>query len=212
MNKFKNIRTERFGLDDIIIIDDVIPKTYSDLIENIVTTEEIPFYYSSDVGHEDAINSQDRKNFGFNYWVKRPEESHFSGLHYLFLPMLYEAWNKIGREITYIDQGRMFLTTSEVAEKEDVLHIDQPKYHIGMIYYVNDNDGQTLFSDKIFDEESLEIDYRMSPYYLITDKNINIINRVTSKKGRAVIFNGLRYHTAKRSTEGVRFVMNYNII
>ena len=126
--------------------------------------------------------------------------------------MIYEAFNKIGKEISYIDLGRMFLTTSGVVEKEDVLHIDQPRYHIGIIYYVNDNDGQTLFSDKIFDEEESRADYWSSPYYLTTDKNINIIDRVTSKKGRAVIFNGLRYHTAKRSTEGVRFVINYNIL
>tara|TARA_B100000959_G_scaffold87349_1_gene92640 strand:- start:4542 stop:5204 length:663 start_codon:yes stop_codon:yes gene_type:complete len=212
MNKLENIRTERFSLDDIIILDDFIPKTYSDLIENIITTGEIPFFYSSDIGHEDAINSQNRKNYGFNFWLKKREENTFAGLHYLFLPMMYEAFNKIGREISYIDLGRLFLTTSGVIEKEDVLHVDQPRYHIGLIYYVNDNDGESLFSDKIFNEESEPLDYWSSPYYLTTDKNINIINRVTSKKGRAVIFNGLRYHTAKRSSSGVRFVTNYNIL
>ena len=64
--------------------------------------------------------------------------------------------------------------------------LDYP--HTSLIYYVNDSDGDTVFFDG--------------------DK---IVESVTPKKGRCVIFDGLIPHGAGIPSKGPRCIINYNL-
>jgi hypothetical protein len=66
-----------------------------------------------------------------------------------------------------------------------------------MVYYVNDSDGDTV----IFKERWLgKADYSIK----------NIETRITPKANRAVIFDGLRYHTGSVPTKNNRVLINMN--
>jgi hypothetical protein len=87
------------------------------------------------------------------------------------------------------------------------------------LYYANDSDGgDTVFFDHtvadmlekynitdqpMYDQQLLEIIDSQSD-----KKDFKVIKRVTPKKGRAVIFNGLRYHSAARCQSGHRLIVN----
>ena len=77
------------------------------------------------------------------------------------------------------------------------------------------NSLDTLFnyygSDKanIF-KISNKIGHGYSKFY--ENESLGVYKSVTPKKGRVVIFNGLRYHCSTRPSKGYRTVINYNVI
>ena len=68
-------------------------------------------------------------------------------------------------------------------------HIDLPNPHYVMIYYVNDSDGDTF----------------------LFDNNNQLITRITPKRGKMLIFDGLILHAGSHPvTSDYRIVINYN--
>ena len=82
--------------------------------------------------------------------------------------------------------------------KLDTPHIDREIPHTVFLYYVCDGDGDTI----LYDYEGTEKkDF---------DK-LKITKRIKPKKGRVVIFNGLRWHTAEQPKNNIRCIINFNI-
>jgi hypothetical protein len=68
------------------------------------------------------------------------------------------------------------------------------------IYYVNDNDGDTiLFKEKyvsgIVDTSKKTIDYSVEP-----------------TRGRILIFDGLTFHTGKIPSNNIKLLLNFNFV
>ena len=72
-----------------------------------------------------------------------------------------------------------------------------------VLYYVLDSDGDTLITNKTFDQEK--------KHYLDIPTEEDIVLRVTPKQGRAVIFDGKYYHTARQPKDKLRCIINFNI-
>ena len=127
------MRTTRLEHDKIYVIDDFISEAYQDLIENTVLSNKIEYHFENDIGH---MNNREGGNFGFGNTV-RDEGSSTSKWDNLFLPMIHDALFKINRKVAFVRQGRVFITTSGVPNKQDVYHIDSPSYHIVVLYYLD---------------------------------------------------------------------------
>jgi len=69
-------------------------------------------------------------------------------------------------------------------------HIDFPIPHTVLLYYVNDADGNTVFFNK---------------------KN-EVVEEITPKKGRLLVFDGTVYHGGGIPRTGPRCVVNYNLL
>ena len=79
----------------------------------------------------------------------------------------------------------------------NIPHVDLATPHKTLIYYVNDSDGDTL----IFKER----------YYGKADYSAKTIEKtITPKANRAVIFDGLKYHTGSVPTKNNRIIINMN--
>ena len=78
-----------------------------------------------------------------------------------------------------------------------VPHIDFTTPHMTMIYYVNDSDGDTVFFKEQFNGMN------------VNDKK-TVSQRVTPKKNKCVIFNGLNYHTGSVPSISNRIILNIN--
>src|SRR5262249_22323470 len=76
-------------------------------------------------------------------------------------------------------------------------HVDIPKPHWVMIYYVNDSDGDTLIFDKNYPDWA----------------NATVVHAVGRKRGRAIFFDGRHYHCGTIPAQNdVRVVLNYNFV
>ena len=70
------------------------------------------------------------------------------------------------------------------------IHVDVKVPHTVALYYVNDTDGDTFFFDK----------------------NREIVDRVSPKKGRIVVFDGLTLHASSMPTEQYRISLNIGYV
>ena len=93
--------------------------------------------------------------------------------------------------INFIDiiAARLFITVPHKTTLDHYApHTDRPEEHLGLIYYVNDSDGDTIF--------------------FAGDKELQ---RVSPKKGRIVIFDGNTLHAGGFPTDNPRCIVNYNL-
>lgn len=79
-------------------------------------------------------------------------------------------------------------------------HLDFYDNHYAMVYYVNDSDGDTIiFNEKWYDGIPMPV-------------NLTVKQRVSPKRGRLVIFDGLHFHTSQSPTNhSERIILNINV-
>ena len=175
------------------IIDDCIDKSYQNTVEDTLR-------FNTDfrwVYHDNLVEDGDHQLIGFSHMFILNGEScsDFSGL---LMPLVYEACDNAKLNISKVLRARCFLQTPGVREHEyDQMHVDIPDFHNVCLYYVNDSDGDTYFSEKMYGDPVGE--------YVIN-------TTVSPKNGRCVFFDGLRFHASSKPTQNSRFVINYNFI
>lgn len=104
----------------------------------------------------------------------------------------------------YVADGRTFC--QEISKTElshDIIHVDRKCPHLVFLYYVSDSDGDTVLFNKRcehVDDQFLEKDVILQP-----------IQRISPKKGRVLIFDGLIYHATGIPKRKKRCVVNFNV-
>jgi len=82
--------------------------------------------------------------------------------------------------------------------KTETPHVDHTWNHFTLLYYINDSDGETILYNEKFDEDNEVI--------------LTELARVSPKAGRAVLFNGLLYHSPTVPSKNYRAVINYTFL
>jgi len=98
-------------------------------------------------------------------------------------------------DVDTVLRARVVVTTnSPEKEKHSYPHIDHILDHNVFLYYLNTTDGDTVFFDKVFGED-------------VSD--MKIIKRSTPTVGKAINFNGKRFHALfQTSTKTIRCILN----
>ena len=202
-------------IEGIHIIDDVIPKSYQDEIERVMF-DEAQWMLRYDITYEKSLflklkehRSGLKPRPGFFHALVR-DYNYSSPITHFLKPLILQGLEKINYRLNTISLGRSFL---QLPIKEglhldikDPLHVDSYSPHMVFLYYVVSSDGQTLISDcksGIKDDSSTIHEY--------TYDKCNILERVTPKKGRLVMFDGRHYHAAEQSKEDIRCIINFNL-
>lgn len=201
------------NIKNYIIIDNFIPRSYQDAIENVLMDIRWEWNYVNDVtaGNDIAVQNPApafKHDLFQNSEIHPSQNGYMDNYHMFFLPMLYCAAEKIGHEVSDIYNGRTFLQTPLEKRKDssiDPWHIDITVPHTVMLYYVTDNEACTILSEKFWKNEN-------DPQ-LVECKDMGEVNyiKVQPKKGRMLIFNGYQYHTAETARGKTRCVVNYNV-
>ena len=188
----------------ILVFDNIIDLKYQERIKNVLLGDEtfegyfFPWYFTKDVTRQMDEGSQKRSAFFHGYVVSGDNAigTIDSVFHYLFVSLLENACNKIGKQSVNVLQGRSFLQLpiNYKGEREDSSHIDTTDDHFVMLYYVCDSDGDTI----IYNEQ-------------IKSDNYTEQKRITPKQGRVVLFDGSYYHTAEQPLNNIRCVVNYDL-
>ena len=173
----------------MIIVDDVLPKTYADEIENTLFSPSFPWFYADDITYGQNAGELE-KTFGFFHLLYSNGTKH-SNYASFFEPIYHMALGKAGVDLInpFVLQARTFLQVPSVKERTyNNKHIDMNNPHTVVLYYVNDSEGDTHLFD-----------------------GLDIIAKVTPKKNRALIFDGLTYHSSGTPSQNKRCVINFNI-
>ena len=183
------------------IIDDFIPKTYQEQIKKTLLGPGFPWYYTPDVTFGSLANTH-APALAHLY---RDRKETVSSFYNMVAPLAFTGSDIAGFAYKDVVQCRSFLQFPLKNQTHvDNLHIDLTYDHLVVLYYVVDSDGDTIVVNKKRQGSVEEFDCRADDY--------EVIQRITPKQGRAVIFNGKYYHTAEQPREHVRCIINFNVV
>lgn len=189
-------------IDDIVIIDDAIPKSYQDAIEHNLLGEMMSSWLLlNDIsyGSENPLGSF---NPGLVHPIKVDGQIK-SPLFNFLLPLIFFSLDKIN--YTYRDtfMARSFLQFPKASSIPNNPHTDLTIPHLVCLYYVNDSDGDTIIYNETLDN--------VLPNEVETAQ-FTIKHRITPKKGKVVLFDGKYYHSSSNPTIDRRCIVNFDII
>ena len=202
-------------IEGIHIIDDVIPKSYQDEIERVMF-EDAQWMLRHDITYEKSLFLKLQKHRpglkprpGFHHALVQ-NYNYSSPITNFLRPLILQGLEKIDCRLNSISLGRSFLQLpihpGLHEDIKDPLHVDSYQPHMVFLYYVVSSDGQTLISecksDWSDDSDTIQ-EY--------TYDRCKILERVTPKKGRLVMFDGRHYHAAEQSREDIRCIINFNL-
>jgi hypothetical protein len=197
----------------IHVIDDFLLPFQQDNIENLILRgDNNPWKFFNDIALpdkevDDLGITKVTPGIGLAIINDTPKYIHpdlLNGTQFL----VHKACAKVGLQCKQLVQGRSFITfplDREIRKEYDNIHVDLQFPHMVCLYYVNDTDGDTFIFDKCRGRDINSIDDFMNSDY-------KVLQRVTPKKGRAVIFDGSRYHSSSSSTKNIRCIVNFDFL
>ena len=185
------------------VYDNILPKNIVNNVENILTSNNFPWFLSSKTVYRpdsfdeskinQNINFKDRCSFKHSFTLGEPPNK-FSMYYELAHNLLNNIVNIIGNKNYFLLRARANYTyplASNEAKVPLLPHTDRQYNHIVILYYVIDSDGDTIF----------------------LDNSNNIINRISPVKGRFIVFNGNITHSNYfPEFHDKRIVINYNVL
>lgn len=185
------------------VIDNVISEEYQKYIQNII--------FDTTWGYQKSLSANtpvgEEENFvnvpGFSRVFYNKNGVVDGSLYAASMPMAHICCSKINFNLETIYYGRSFFQVP--LQNQCGLsnpHVDITNFdHLVCLYYVFDSDGDTVFFDNKSESED-------RPSFI----NYNIIEKVTPKQGRVVLFDGRQYHANYLPTNSkYRSVINMNL-
>jgi len=195
-------------INNIFTIDDFLPKSTQDKIENLFFSNRLPWLFLRDVAlPEDEIKAAGITKLtpGIGCYIKQDEPAFVNDKLLNELKIIPEkACEAAELKCKEIFNARSFMhfpLAEELRKEYDNIHIDVTYDHVVCLYYVNDSEGDTF----LFDKTHVELPY------LNKDVKLNVRKRVTPKKGRAILFNGNIYHSSSCPSKNLRCIINFNV-
>ena len=188
----------------IKVIDNFIPLSYQEEIKSLLLSPTFPWFFIPDVTGSSTL-PEDRSPA--LQCVLRSRSETQNNFYNYFLPLAHLGASLANYKFNDVLNCRTFLQFALTNVKLiDPLHVDTNNNHLVLLYYVLDSDGDTIIVDKKFDSDK-------PPSTNLKSENFNILQKVTPKQGRAVLFDGRYYHTAEQPKNNkIRCIINYNII
>ena len=119
--------------------------------------------------------------------------------------------NKLNMEFVKDYRYKINWTTpiTENYDFKNLIHIDMDVDHIAIVYYINDTNGDTIFLNN---KKGNSAESHQNNFKGIDLDEFEIVNKISPKKGRAIIFDGNIYHYGEYPTITDRFVFNFDLV
>ena len=191
-------------IDSIYIFDDIIDRESQNILEN---------YFLKNRNLFKDINNVEYMNNGTympqSIMSTRDIDTHIDSI---VKSIELNSISKIGKEIqhTYRCKINQLKSSDKISDEFDIngMHIDREQEHVAIIYYINDTDGDTCIYDT-------DLTTMSGWNYIVRDKkfeHFSLSRRISPKRGRVVIFNGMLPHHATYPTLSNRYVINFNTV
>lgn len=189
------------------IFDNVINEEDQAALENYVNLEEIKWDITENITGYFGGNFE---NFNFPGRVLLVEN---------FNQEIVEIATKIRKrvcDLISVDHVKTYRCkinhTKKLESYQDpkyLMHVDMYSDHMVIVYYINDASGDTKIFQNKSGNDATSIDKNLRSIDL---SDFSLIDSISPKKGRALVFDGNLYHYGEYPSEGNRFVMNMDLI
>lgn len=193
----------------LVQCDDLVTEREADTLETLFSASNMPWYFFANVNYSSPppegtpgqYGTDDRfeDSFGFGCLIHPGSDPKDDRLKY---PMLvYQRFTELlqfeATQLVRLKANLLVKAASFEKPKPFVPHVDLPKPHWVIIYYVNDSDGDTVLLDKTYPDW----------------ENAQPLHSISPKKGRAILFDGRHYHAGTPPHQhNTRLVLNYNFV
>lgn len=197
-------------MNDIKIVEKLLPQGYANQIEQDLHRVSFPWYYVNDVTNDKYGDKSGLVHLAFDYGAQPSEWFPF------IKPIVYSIEEIEKQSIKELLRIRIGFLTKIVTDSDyqyNTPHVDFLVPHQTACYYVSDSDGDTVLFDKFLSDvgdepynEKMLNDYSKST-------NFNVVKRSSPQKNNLCIFNGHRFHssTSPRS-HNRRLVITINYV
>jgi hypothetical protein len=177
----------------IKVIDNIISNKYSQFLFDEIAKVPWTFVPNISYGNDDNYSTS---GFSYSFYLHKKfnnkEEKTIENSEYKYVaPMILSAFDAFGlnADLENVFRSRARLTLNREKSIPENTHIDYKFPHLVLLYYINTTDGDTV----LYDEG-------------------NVIEKITPKRGRCVLFDGTIHHASSSSTLSPRLVINTNIL
>ena len=194
-----------------IIIDDLFNEEFQDQIEDLIFDCTWIFNNDNTFGSEDQKTKYRKILSPLEYkitpnFVSSIQPHKDKKIFEKIITLLYKSCNEINFNVEKIKRCRASIHAVIRSKlKIDNIHINSSIPHLVLIYYVNDSDGDTILYDKTLNDIPYNIDYPEDFCEL------NIVNRITPKRGRILFFDGRVYHASSSPEKSVRCIITLDL-
>jgi hypothetical protein len=186
------------------IVDNFIPSFYQKAIHDSIVFEQTPWTIIDGVSGSNPNVSVPgvsilKTQTGF-YHVCFGDNQVYSNLFYTIRPMIdaISHFQKTPVKTLLRIKVGMFIKSGEIGSNSP--HVDFSDEHKTMLYYVNDSDGDTIF-------------YNENYKTIKNSKSFSVDQKVNPVMGRAVLFDGLKFHSSSPPfLNDRRVVININYL
>jgi len=175
----------------IKVIDNFLTKSYHKELLSILDNADFPWHYNRNISDNEKDDASPY-SFGFSHIFFDAFKGGQRDTWYASFvkPMLYQIMDTVGAN--WIIRARADMTVATPNNFEHGAHVDFSFSNISTVFYVNESDGDTIFFDKEPIVEVVNGEKIVQPF----DKNeLNVVDRVSPKANRLVIFPGNIAHT-----------------
>lgn len=188
------------------IYDDLAPKQYQEELNETILSRYFPWHYQDqavayDTNVPSVVATPPYKDTTyFQHTIFRPETRTRSQHFELVRPLIHLFQARTGYEVVYITRiiANLLLPTNEpvvIYPHVDKSECTDPRLtRKTLLYYLHDSDGDTLMFDNYFTGEKTS--------------ELKLLEGVTPKQGRGVVFDSFQYHAATTPIKNRRVVIN----
>lgn len=195
--------------DEIKIIDNFFPSYIQREIYQICLSKELSWTLNTTISYDKPdLDTQSWSKYGkiletdgfvYNLSKNADLETKISKYVKNFIKIRYniEVDQMLRMMLVYIPPNPTYDTNCHLTP-----HVDMEVVNLkNFLYYINDNDAETLFFDQKF-EKNKPIDFSKQ----------NIVHRVQPKQGRGVLWDGSIFHSGSVSRITKRLTLNITFI
>lgn len=188
---------------ETVVVDNLISEKDQVHLHDMIM-HHCEFKFLNDVS---GNNNQPFPSYGLVHVTKHPEFVKPSIIYDVLLGMFKESFRQFVPEYKEIYYNRIFLQlplTPQFKKEHNGVHVDLPPHlpHVACVYYCNDSDGDTV----IYEQTIHNTPGGSQNVQLVEHK------RVTPRRGRAVFFDGSRYHCSSQPTINYRTIINFDLL
>lgn len=185
--------------------DDFLGEDEIEFVNRELLSSNVPWYY-------DDVSTSHKFPFFHHEIITRTDtvdgpvlpQKILSPTHEFFVHLTQKFCASHNLKLNQICRQSLNLTFANDIHEHGDIHIDHPYPHYNLIIYLNDEyeGGETLLFDERF---SLN-----KPSWFDVgehgDAGLSVLHEITPKKGKAVCFDGLLYHTLRWPNRGRRVI------
>ena len=170
------------------IIDNAISPSLFNLIKEDVESAGFPWFFLKEAS---GATKGSRDNLDYSFFHLALSHDNISDFYDMSMAVALLLKDKFSMDEKYaVNRLRWGMTTKVSQAWRNKPHTDVNENHMVILFYLTDTDGDTYFYDK----------------------NHKIIDSVSPKANRAVLFDGLCLHSSSKPTKSDRrIVLNINL-